>query len=126
MPSCESTRMDPGCWRSPGARLGACARPSCSLVPACAWRNCFYGMPLAWKSAPTTGRGLLKKVSGIEAAASLPSIEGVEITAKVGGSIVALPEGSSYLGFIFARAADPAAAEAALREAHRRLHFEIK
>jgi hypothetical protein len=44
----------------------------------------------------------------------------------VGGSIVALPEGSSYLGFIFAHASDPATAEAALREAHQRLHFEIK
>jgi biotin carboxylase len=75
---------------------------------------------------PIPSSGLLKKVSGIEAAASVPSIEGVEITAKVGGSIVALPEGSSYLGFIFARAADPATAEAALREAHQRLHFEIK
>jgi hypothetical protein len=75
---------------------------------------------------PIPGSGLLKKVSGIEEAASVPSIEGVEITAKVGGSIVALPEGSSYLGFIFARAADPATAEAALREAHQRLHFEIQ
>jgi biotin carboxylase len=75
---------------------------------------------------PIPSSGLLKKVSGIEEAASVPCIEGVEITAKVGGSIVALPEGSSYLGFIFAHAADPAVAEAALREAHQRLHFEIK
>jgi biotin carboxylase len=75
---------------------------------------------------PIPSSGLLKKVTGIEEAASVPCIEGVEITAKVGGSIVALPEGSSYLGFIFARAADPAPAEAALREAHRRLHFDIK
>jgi biotin carboxylase len=75
---------------------------------------------------PIPSSGLLKKVSGIEEAASVPCIEGVEITAKVGGSIVALPEGSSYLGFIFAHAADPATAEAALREAHQRLHFEIK
>jgi biotin carboxylase len=75
---------------------------------------------------PIPSSGLLKKVSGIEEAASVPYIEGVEITAKVGGSIVALPEGSSYLGFIFAHAADPDTAEAALREAHQRLHFEIK
>ena len=37
-----------------------------------------------------------------------------------------LPEGSRYLGFIFSRAADPARAEAALREAHRHLHFVIR
>ena len=39
--------------------------------------------------------------------------------------LVALPEGDSYLGFIFARGATPEAVEAALREAHGRLHFEI-
>ncbi|MGH7674150.1 MAG: ATP-grasp domain-containing protein, partial [Gemmatimonadales bacterium] len=35
--------------------------------------------------------------------------------------VVPLPEGSRYLGFIFARGPSPAAVEAALREAHRRL-----
>ena len=36
------------------------------------------------------------------------------------------PRAPSYLGFIFARAADPAAAEAALRAAHARLRFVIR
>jgi hypothetical protein len=36
-----------------------------------------------------------------------------------------LPEGTSYLGFIFARAAEPEAAEQAVREAHARLRFTI-
>jgi hypothetical protein len=40
-------------------------------------------------------------------------------------TLVPLPEGSSYLGFIFARANSAAAAEAALRSAHRRLRFEV-
>ena len=35
------------------------------------------------------------------------------------------PEGARYLGFIFSRAETPAAAEAALREAHRHLRFVI-
>jgi hypothetical protein len=39
--------------------------------------------------------------------------------------LVPLPEGDSYLGFIFARGEGPAAVEAALREAHARLRFEI-
>jgi len=38
---------------------------------------------------------------------------------------VPLPEGASYLGFIFARAADPRAVERALRAAHRQLRFAI-
>jgi len=39
--------------------------------------------------------------------------------------MVPLPEGSRYLGFIFARGDSPAQVEAALREAHRRLAFDI-
>jgi hypothetical protein len=38
---------------------------------------------------------------------------------------LALPEGSSYLGFIFARAPLPQDAERAVREAHERLRFTI-
>lgn len=40
--------------------------------------------------------------------------------------IVSLPEGSPYLGFIFACAARPAEVERALRRAHARLHFDIE
>ncbi len=36
-----------------------------------------------------------------------------------------LPEGDSYLGFIFARGETPAAVEQALRDAHARLAFTI-
>jgi hypothetical protein len=39
---------------------------------------------------------------------------------------VPLPEGDRYLGFMFARAETPAEAEAALREAHRRLEIVIE
>jgi hypothetical protein len=50
----------------------------------------------------------------------------VTISIPKGGEVVPLPEGSRYLGFIFSRAATPAEAEAALREAHRHLRFEIR
>ncbi len=50
---------------------------------------------------------------------------GVEITAKPDQRLVPLPEGASYLGFIFARAAGPAEAEQAVRDAHARLRFVI-
>ena len=75
---------------------------------------------------PIPRAGILRGVRGIEAARAVPGIEGVEITAKRNYPLVPLPEGDSYLGFIFARGDDPAAVEAALREAHRRLTFEIE
>ena len=75
---------------------------------------------------PLPAAGLLKRIGGVEEARRVPLITGVEITAKLNYSLVPLPEGSSYLGFIFARGATPAAVEAAIREAHHLLHFEIK
>jgi L-aminoacid ligase-like protein len=74
---------------------------------------------------PIPKGGILRGVAGLEEAQKVPHITGVEITVKPGAAIVPLPEGNSYLGFIFARAADPATAEAALREAHARLRFDI-
>ncbi len=50
----------------------------------------------------------------------------IEITAKIGEALVPWPEGSSYLGFIFARANSPAEAEQAVRLAHQRLGFRIQ
>jgi hypothetical protein len=49
----------------------------------------------------------------------------VEITARVHDFIASWPEGSSYLGFLFARGNGPAAVERALREAHGELRFRI-
>ena len=49
-----------------------------------------------------------------------------EITARPGQVIAPPPEGASYLGFIFAHAISPDAVEISLREAHRRLVFEIQ
>lgn len=75
---------------------------------------------------PIPGAGILRGVHGIQAAGAVPGIEGVEIAAKLNYPLVPLPEGDSYLGFIFARGDEPAGVEAALREAHRRLEFEIQ
>ena len=62
---------------------------------------------------------------GRDAAAAVPCVEEVVITAHVGQELVPLPEGWQYLGFIFSRAETPAAAERALRDAHARLAFDI-
>ena len=74
---------------------------------------------------PIPKRGILRGVDGIEAARAVPGVTGIEITAPCNQPIVPLPEGESYLGFIFARAATPDAAEAALRAAHAWLAFRI-
>jgi hypothetical protein len=55
----------------------------------------------------------------------VPGIFAVEITAKQGQELVPLPEGNSYLGFLFARGETPEEAEQALRRAHAELDFEI-
>jgi biotin carboxylase len=75
---------------------------------------------------PIPGAGILTGVEGAEEARRVPGVTGVEISARVGQPITPLPEGASYLGFIFARADDPATAEATLREAHAKLRFGIK
>jgi hypothetical protein len=74
---------------------------------------------------PIPSVGLLKDVSGVEDAQRVPLIESVEITAPLDNPILPLPEGDSYLGFIFARGDTPQGVEAALREAHRCLKFGI-
>ena len=74
---------------------------------------------------PIPEAGLLREVMGVDEAAAVPLIESVEITARLNYPLVPLPEGDSYLGFIFARGETPGAVELALRQAHERLRFRI-
>jgi biotin carboxylase len=74
---------------------------------------------------PIPAAGHLRSVQGLDAASTVPGIETVEITARMNHPLLPLPEGDSYLGFIFARGETPDAVEAALRDAHGRLRFEI-
>ena len=64
---------------------------------------------------PIPAGGILEEVEGLEEARAVPLVEDVVIAMHKGQPVVPLPEGSQYLGFIFARADTPAAAEAALR-----------
>jgi biotin carboxylase len=75
---------------------------------------------------PIPRGGVLEEVRGLDVARAVPLIEDVTISLHKGQEVVPLPEGSRYLGFIFSRAAGPAEAEAALREAHRHLRFVIR
>ncbi len=74
---------------------------------------------------PIPSDGIYERCSGQEQAQLVPGIEAVEITAVHGQRFQRLPEGGSYLGFIFARGADPDAVEAALRRAHGQLAFHF-
>lgn len=74
---------------------------------------------------PIPAAGILQRVDGLDAARATPLIEGIEMTARLNYPITPLPEGESYLGFIFAKGETPAAVEAALRQAHSHLHFAI-
>jgi biotin carboxylase len=74
---------------------------------------------------PIRRAGRLEKVSGLDQARAVPDVEDVVVSAHAGQLLVPLPEGSRYLGFIFSRAATVDRAEAALREAHAALMFEI-
>jgi biotin carboxylase len=75
---------------------------------------------------PIPRRGIYRGLEGLAAAQSVRGVTGVAITVEPGQIIAPPPDGASYLGFIFSRAASPADAETALRIAHRRLHFDIR
>jgi biotin carboxylase len=75
---------------------------------------------------PIPRAGVFSGASGLEQARSTADIESVEITAKPGQLLEPLPEGASYLGFLFARAPAAVQAERALRQAHRCLRFGIE
>ena len=75
---------------------------------------------------PIPRRGIYHGLEGLAAAQAVPGVTGVAITVQPGEIIAPPPDGASYLGFIFARAASPADAEMALRIAHRQLHFDVR
>jgi biotin carboxylase len=97
-------------------------------------RHAIGGAPGEWRFVATGSAvmmipiprgGLYRRVHGVEVARAVGGVDDVRITAKPDQQLVPLPEGASYLGFIFARGATPEAAEQAVRVAHEQLSFEI-
>ncbi len=80
-------------------------------------------LPSGVMMIPIPKQGVFHSTAGLEAARAVPGISDIVITAKTGQKLEMLPEGSSYLGFIFA---DGPEAETALRQAHRKLSFVIQ
>ena len=74
---------------------------------------------------PVPQSGILEKVEGAEEARRVPGVTELEITVRWRDYIAAWPDGSSYLGFLFARSETPVEAENALREGHSKLNFKL-
>ena len=74
---------------------------------------------------PIPAAGRLTAVRGQEDARAVPHITALEISIPIGGQVRPLPEGDRYLGFLFARASNPAEVEEALRTAHSLLEIVI-
>ena len=74
---------------------------------------------------PIPRGGVYEGAEGVDEARAVAGVDDLIITAKVGHALTPLPEGASYLGFIFARGDDPAEVERALRLAHAQLSFRI-
>lgn len=74
---------------------------------------------------PIPRGGVLKAVHGVPDARTVTHIEDLVITAQPGELLLPLPEGNRYLGFVFARADEPATVENALRKAHDKLVVEL-
>ena len=74
---------------------------------------------------PIDREGVYEGVEGVESARGISGIVDIEITAKVGHALEPLPEGATYLGFIFARGKSSEEVEQSLRSAHAKLRFQI-
>jgi biotin carboxylase len=74
---------------------------------------------------PIESAGRLESIDGVAGALEVPGVTGFNQTIPNGGSVMTLPEGDRYLGFLFAEGLTPQAVEAALREAHAKLDIRI-
>lgn len=75
---------------------------------------------------PVQGAGVLVEVVGADKARSIRGIRDLVVTARVGDTMVPLPEGSSYAGFLFAAGDSREEVIASLRAAAARLHFRTR
>ena len=74
---------------------------------------------------PIPSQGLLRRVEGMAQAEKIEYIKTIGISVREGYELVPLPEGSSYLGFIFAKAPTAERVENALRAAHACLNIVV-
>lgn len=75
---------------------------------------------------PIRSVGVLDGVYGQEPARAVDGVVGLDITIAPGKTVVPLPEGDRYLGFIFARGATPEFVERALRQSEALLDVRLR
>jgi biotin carboxylase len=75
---------------------------------------------------PIPQSGTLDSIDGVTDALAVAGITDFSQTIPRGGTVVPLPEGDRYLGFLFAEGLTPDDVEIALREAHSRLRIRIR
>lgn len=75
---------------------------------------------------PIPEAGIFKRVEGLLEAQRVPGIVDINIQIREGYELLPLPEGASYLGFIFCEADNPEQVEAALRQAHALLKIIVR
>lgn len=97
-------------------------------------RHCLGDSPEKWgresvasgvMMIPIPCRGVFRHADGLEEARGVAGIDDIRVTAKADQLLVPLPEGASYLGFIFARSDQPGDVDRALRASHGLLRFAI-
>ncbi len=74
---------------------------------------------------PVPRAGVFRRLEGRERALATSGVTDLQVTVTPGTRIAPPPEGDRYLGFLFARADDPATVERSLREAASHLVVEI-
>ncbi len=72
---------------------------------------------------PITNAGILKRVEGLTDALQTEFVRDIEIHIRPGYELIPLPEGASYLGFIFAQAPGFDQTYSALKSAYSKLNF---
>ena len=137
--SCGSTaRGAGGSWKWRRARSAACARARCAscadVARGAGDRHALGGRAGAGASAGAGGRdddadparrACCAASTASRRRAPCPASRTCRSRSAPARCLVPLPEGASYLGFVFARGASPAAVEAALRDAHGLLRFDV-
>lgn len=74
---------------------------------------------------PVPAAGVVRAIAGVDEARSVPRVTDVEITARVGDRVMPLPEGNTYMGFVFAEAPGADEVVASLQRAARAVEFDI-
>ena len=72
---------------------------------------------------PITEKGILKRVEGQLQAQQIPFISQIEIHIQPGYELIPLPEGASYLGFIFSKSESYKNTYQSLQQAYKKLRF---